>query len=560
MTDEEFAKMFPTMKWLLPKPPEPSWSELPGNIVPSAVNAATGLYEMVRHPITTLQSLETLAGGTMNLLGADELNAYLADHGLARRRNPQDIAREEATAKAVGQALKDRYWGLDNIKRTMIKDPFGIALDVLGAAAGGAGPVRGVLSVGSKARLAEIPEVALNAERLATAELSPPIAANSIAEVAGDGSNTINKVATGAEEMPKQTFLTKGLEEKRHNYPSDGILPDDPPASLDANKTRIYAPPNRPQRRFDADYPNGVRPDQVDEKGNLLVDKRGKPLESWLTVGRRTLGGDDIGATHEEIRAIGEHLLGKPIEVVPRSHPQLQDRAGRFKYDEKTLEPNGIYIADDLNELKANHIRDHEIGHAIDLETDLPPVPPEVMKELEPVYSTLVSQYDMPRTRPSDRGYVGDKIRHEYVGEGYRGALRNPNYLKTEAPKAYEWLAAQIRNSPKLRKLLVLNGLGAGTVAYLGTSGQNEFEAAEAPPRPNPQANTKRPPLAPATPFEPQDRAASLPTHGFTKLAKALAERGYSTRSTSGEKYKEIVRALANLETKRRSQIYGGPR
>jgi len=107
MTDEEFAKTFPNMTWLLPhrepSPPKPSWSELPENIVPSAVNAATGLYEMVRHPVRTLQGLDTVAGGAMNLMGADEINAYLADRGLAVRRNPQDVAREEATAKAVGR-------------------------------------------------------------------------------------------------------------------------------------------------------------------------------------------------------------------------------------------------------------------------------------------------------------------------------------------------------------------------------------------------------------------------------------------------------------------------
>jgi hypothetical protein len=293
VTDEEFAKQFPTMKWLLPhrepSPPKHSWSELPGNIGPSAVNAVTGLYEMVRHPVRTLQSLETVAGGAMNLMGADELNAYLADRGLAARRNPEDVAREEAAATTVGQALKDRYWGLDNIKKTMITDPVGSALDVLGIVGGGYGLVREGLSLGSKARLAEIPGPALDAERLAANELGPVAARNNIDGTSGNKSkNTIREAPSGASppdeiqtvqsaqdksanafnpsgtpqgslepdyakaikgneiagtrnlsvstvpptgqfagKMPKQNFLTKDLEKKRHNYPPDQMIAGD---------------------------------------------------------------------------------------------------------------------------------------------------------------------------------------------------------------------------------------------------------------------------------------------------------------------------------------------
>lgn len=321
MTDEEFAKTFPNMKWLLPdhkpSPPTPSWSELPGNAVPSAVNAATGLYEMARHPVRTLQALDTVAGGAMNLMGADEINAYLADRGLAVRRNPQDVAREEATATAVGQALKDRYWGLDNIKRTIITDPFGSALDVIGVATGVGGVVRGGLSVGSKASLAKTPGAALNAERVAAKEVGPTVAENSMGRTAAGESNTIKKVtdASSSHDMINP-MIANSFDSARD---ATGIATD--AAGLFREKLTV-----------------GSRTRPAESPGTPLNEKRLARQEFGQTIAENRRGTSGRGSTTRKI----ESGAG-PSDAIP-GQSFLTEGLGGMRHNY----PPGYTVVDDI--------------------------------------------------------------------------------------------------------------------------------------------------------------------------------------------------------------------
>ena len=109
-----------------------------GNIPGSAERVATGLYEAVTNPGETLDAAGRLLVGTGQTINeAVGLPAWAripgGDLGLGDQR---------ATAAAAGQALADRYGGLDRLAITMRDDPAGFALDLAGAAGGVAGAAR----------------------------------------------------------------------------------------------------------------------------------------------------------------------------------------------------------------------------------------------------------------------------------------------------------------------------------------------------------------------------------------------------------------------------------
>jgi hypothetical protein len=176
--------------------PEHSWSELPGNIAPSAVNAATGLWDMVTHPQRTAETIVDAAQGGVDRIMPEEFTNFMDTH--VSPRSSETRERQRQVSGALGQALKDRYWGLENLKNTMITDPIGSALDVAAIATGAAGLVRGPLAIGSKARLAETPAAVLSAERPAIKELGSTIAADDIRLAAGGKLDTVKAGATGA--------------------------------------------------------------------------------------------------------------------------------------------------------------------------------------------------------------------------------------------------------------------------------------------------------------------------------------------------------------------------
>jgi hypothetical protein len=176
--------------------PEHSWSELPGNVAPSAVNAATGLWDMVTHPQRTAETIVDAAQGGVDRIMPEEFTNFMDTY--VSTRNSETRERQRQVSGALGQALKDRYWGLENLKNTMITDPVGSALDVAAIATGAAGLVRGPHAIGSRARLAETPAAILNGGRPAIKELASTIVADDIHLAAGGKLDTVKTGANGA--------------------------------------------------------------------------------------------------------------------------------------------------------------------------------------------------------------------------------------------------------------------------------------------------------------------------------------------------------------------------
>lgn len=106
-----------------------------------------------------------------------------------------------------------------------------------------------------------------------------------------------------------------------------------------SKNAKMYAPPQRPQRPFEADYPGGAR---ADETGRLTHDIEGRPLTADYVVGRRMVGGPDeaVPQTPEAINAIAEGLFGSRISPVARR--EIGGDAGRFTVSAGPDGPTGV--------------------------------------------------------------------------------------------------------------------------------------------------------------------------------------------------------------------------
>lgn len=126
-----------------------SWADVPGkaleNLAPSAAQFVDTVTYPIRHPIDTVTGLKDIGVG-------------LASKAAGAVGIPQDQeakAKREASADAVGQFLKDRYGGVDQIKNTLATDPVGAMADAATVlTGGGALAARAPGAVGTAGRVA----------------------------------------------------------------------------------------------------------------------------------------------------------------------------------------------------------------------------------------------------------------------------------------------------------------------------------------------------------------------------------------------------------------------
>lgn len=146
--------------------PERNWLDIPGeamgNLGVSAYNTAEGLYNVVRHPIDTLQSgIDATIGGLRKLTPAPlRPDSYLLE-------SKETTKRRDDVANAAGQVLTDRYGGMDQIKNTLATDPVGSVLDIGSVIAGGAGLAgRGPMALSKIPQATRIPGQTWASEKL----------------------------------------------------------------------------------------------------------------------------------------------------------------------------------------------------------------------------------------------------------------------------------------------------------------------------------------------------------------------------------------------------------
>lgn len=167
--------------------PDQNWSDLPGNIGPSAVNLAKSFLDMAKDPISTVTNMrDVAAGGIGNALSYIPGMEYVGDTPEAKK------------ASMVGKYL---YHRATNPKETLINDPVGAAADVAG------------LLTGGEAALARIPGMAKAASVAGkAADIVNPLSAPKHILKAGEA---VTRPVLGITTGTGQTGLTEALQAGR---------------------------------------------------------------------------------------------------------------------------------------------------------------------------------------------------------------------------------------------------------------------------------------------------------------------------------------------------------
>ena len=162
-----------------------AWSDVPRqalkNLPKSAGNFGAGIYEAVRHPITTAGNLLDIAtGGLQNALPESWVNAINSVNLNAEA----DIATRPKAA-AVGQFYGNRYGSMEALKNTLATDPVGAAADLSTILSGGAGVAGRVAPAATRALLSSAPAVGS-----AFGAISPEAGINALQALKGAATTT----------------------------------------------------------------------------------------------------------------------------------------------------------------------------------------------------------------------------------------------------------------------------------------------------------------------------------------------------------------------------------
>ena len=115
------------------------------NIIPSATNMATGLYQAVTNPVQTVSGLLDVGAGALQ----KALPKPVVDFVNQFESNPEAAKRAIDAATAVGGAMKERYGSVEGIKNTIATDPVG-AMGDLSTLLGGGAALAGRIPMGGK--------------------------------------------------------------------------------------------------------------------------------------------------------------------------------------------------------------------------------------------------------------------------------------------------------------------------------------------------------------------------------------------------------------------------
>jgi hypothetical protein len=249
--------------------------------------------------------------------------------------------------------------------------------------------------------------------------------------------------------------------------------------SLESRSAEIYAPPVRPQRSFEADYPHGARADQA---GNLTQDIEGRPLIAEHVVGRRMVGGGDQSLTPSQFATVAERSIGTRPEAIT-ARELGRGKVGAYRVGRGKNGPErDIVVLNSLSPDEYAMIVAHEIGHMVDdlagkfvrFDKGIPvnAIPQAGIKEeLKRIYNDLnnsrreygnpsePARYGQPM-RPEQAGYKNLDVPPEYMAEAIRAYMANPNYIKTVAPKTAAAIRKAVNNNPRLNRIIQFNAGG----------------------------------------------------------------------------------------------------
>jgi hypothetical protein len=277
-----------------------------------------------------------------------------------------------------------------------------------------------------------------------------------------------------------------------------GLLQRAMPESLPSKSARLYNPPAKSPRPFEADYASGA---PADASGRLTSDIEGRPLVAERVVSRRTLGGADEALAPAEIDAVAEKVLGHRPQVAPASS---LPRGSVGVYDPSTRR---VFVYKGLPAEAKDMVAAHEVAHGVnDLAGEFAglnrpkmiPVPKGAVGEIKTVYNDLNNSYlakaraQNPDVDPTKTywgsgvtpektfGYAKADAPAEYMAEAVRAYLADPNYIKTVAPNTAAAIRKAVNSNPRLSRTIQFNTI-AGLAAMNGIdSDRFQFETTAA--------------------------------------------------------------------------------
>jgi hypothetical protein len=231
-----------------------------------------------------------------------------------------------------------------------------------------------------------------------------------------------------------------------------------------------HPPLPRPPRDFSLDYPKkslfddagNLRKDVVDDTGNLLKDIEARKLTAKRIAGRRRINEPDQALSSDDVYSI----LGKDLNAViypVGSNELVRGGIGQVEM----YKPPHVKFWNELPGDQVDTVMGHELGHILEeiggrIRTD------GLEDELNLLYSELnTGRSGPPLYLPEHRGYPDYMVPREKAAEALRAYVSDPNMMKTVAPKTAAMLR-KYNSHPWFAKYLQLNGIPFG--AAVGTS------------------------------------------------------------------------------------------
>jgi len=193
------------------------------NIIPSATNMATGLYQAVTNPVQTVSGLLDVGAGALQ----KALPKPVVDFVNQFESNPEAAKRAMDAATAVGGAMKERYGSVEGIKNTIATDPVGAMGDLSTLLGGGAALAGRIPMAGKVASTLSTASDITNPITLATkgvsktADMASALVKGGLGLKTGVGTEPITQAVKAGREG-NQTFV----ENMRGTVPMMQVLDD----------------------------------------------------------------------------------------------------------------------------------------------------------------------------------------------------------------------------------------------------------------------------------------------------------------------------------------------
>lgn len=260
------------------------------NVLKSGAGVIGGLADTVLHPVQTAKNVFNLGTGLVGkVLPGQQPNEEYAD--------------------ALINFYKERYGGIDNIKRTIYDDPVGFALDVSTVLGGGSAAVKGLSALSGSSKLGRAGQILRTAS-----EITDPLSFST--KITGKVTSPLFSRASRGLESASENILTKGLGSPKQLQKIEKITGMKPGKLI--SKYKAY--------------------DVTPEAFTRGLSTAQKEYESIISSGKRVNIKDILDALDTKIQELahqerlGSITAGKQLESLMQRRQNLASVSGRRTY------------------------------------------------------------------------------------------------------------------------------------------------------------------------------------------------------------------------------------